>query len=101
MQQISVTELKSKMDANEDFLLLDVREPFEYQEYNIGAKLIPLIGIMSGNTDEISEWKEKEVVVHCKSGGRSSNACMALEAQGFKNVKNLQGGMIEWQATFG
>lgn len=101
MQEISVTELKSKIDNGDDFLLLDVREPYEYNEYNIQGRLIPLAGILAGDTEDIADWKEKEVVVHCRSGARSANAVMALESQGFLNVKNLAGGVMAWSANFG
>ncbi len=101
MQQITVDELKSKLNDKEDILLLDVREPSEYEEYNIEGKLIPLDQVINGELDDILEWKDKEVVVHCRSGVRSMNACMALEVQGFTNVKNLIGGVLAWAGTYG
>ncbi len=101
MQQITVDQLKEKMDNNEDFLLIDVREPQEYQEYNIDAKLIPLVQVTQGNTQDIEDWKDREIIVHCRSGARSMNACMALELQGFTNVSNLTGGILAWAAKYG
>jgi len=74
-----------------------VREPQEYAEFNIGAKLLPLGQVMSMQVDEIEDWKEDEVIVHCRSGKRSMQAGMMLETLGFKNVKNLEGGMMAWQ----
>ncbi len=100
MQQITVTELKAKMDQEVDFLLLDVREPEEYEAYNLKGLLLPLAGVLAGNLDPIEEWKDREVVVHCRSGARSMNACMVLEAQGFRNVKNLVGGVLAWAAAY-
>ncbi len=100
MQQITVKELKSMMDSEQDFLLLDVREPNEYTEYNIDGMLMPLAGILAGNVEAIIDWKDKEIVVHCRSGARSMNACMALESQGFRDVKNLVGGVLAWSAAF-
>ncbi len=99
MQQITATQLKEKMDNGDEFLLLDVREPSEYKEYNINGKLLPLGAILAGNIDEIEEWKEKEIVIHCRSGARSNNACMVLENMGFQNVNNLVGGVLAWAAT--
>ncbi|PCJ66534.1 MAG: NADH oxidase [Bacteroidetes bacterium] len=99
MTDITVEELKQKLDNKEDFLLIDVREDWEYQDFNIGAKLIPL-GTIQGSIDELDDWTDKEVVIHCKSGGRSAAAKDFMIKQGFKNVRNLLGGMIEWQAKF-
>ncbi|MBU3676636.1 MAG: rhodanese-like domain-containing protein, partial [Chitinophagaceae bacterium] len=71
MQTISVQELKKRLDAGEAIHILDVREPAEYADYNIGAHLLPLGQIMGGMIDDIEDWKDKEVVVHCRSGMRS------------------------------
>jgi rhodanese-related sulfurtransferase len=94
MKEISVQELKEKIDKGEDFQLIDVREDFEYQVSNLGGELIPLGGILI-ETDKIA--KDKEVVVMCRSGKRSAAAVMQLEAQGFTNVCNLYGGILAWQ----
>ena len=94
MKEISVQELKEKIDKGEDFQLIDVREDFEYQVSNLGGELIPLGGILI-ETDKIA--KDKEVVVMCRSGKRSAAAVMQLEAQGFTNVYNLYGGILAWQ----
>ncbi len=99
MQDITVEELKSKLDNKEDFLLIDVREEWEYQEFNVGARLIPL-GNLQGTIDDLDEWINKEVVVHCKSGARSAAAKNFMIQQGFTNVRNLLGGMVEWQTKF-
>jgi rhodanese-related sulfurtransferase len=97
MQNISVEELKSRMDAGEKINLIDCREPHEYAEFNIGAELIPLGKIQSMQIDEIEDLKEEEVIIHCRSGQRSMMACMFLDTLGFKNTKNLTGGMLAWQ----
>ncbi|MDB4174042.1 rhodanese-like domain-containing protein [Bacteroidia bacterium] len=100
MKDITVEELKQKIDNKEDFLLIDVREEWEYSEFNINGKLIPL-GTLQGAIDDIDdEWMDKEVVVHCKAGARSAAAKAFMVQQGFKNVRNLLGGMIDWQAKF-
>lgn len=98
MQTISVQELKQRLEAGEAIHILDVREPAEYADYNIGAHLLPLGQIMGGMIDDIEDWKDKEVVVHCRSGMRSMQACLMLEQMGFTNTKNLEGGIIAWQA---
>jgi rhodanese-related sulfurtransferase len=96
---INVFELKEKMDQKEDFLLLDVRESYEYDMYNIGAKLIPL-GFLINAISELEDYKDKEVVVHCRSGMRSATAKAMLNERGFTNVRNLIGGILAWQEAF-
>jgi rhodanese-related sulfurtransferase len=93
MKEISVQELKEKLDNGDDFQLVDVREDFEYEMSNLGGILIPLGGILI-ETDKID--KNKQVVVMCRSGKRSAVAIMQLEAQGFTNLYNLQGGITAW-----
>lgn len=95
MQEITVIELKNKMDKGEDFELIDVRQPDEYAFAKIpGAKLIPLGEIMR-RMDELDE--NKEIIVHCKMGGRSARAIEALQHAGFKgDLKNLKGGITAW-----
>jgi rhodanese-related sulfurtransferase len=97
MQDISVQELKARMDAGEQLNIIDVREPDEYAAFNIGAKLVPLGQIMSMQIDDLEDLKDEEVIVHCQAGGRSMQACMMMETMGFKNVKNVTGGMNAWQ----
>lgn len=91
--QMSVTELKQRLDKKDDLFVLDVREPFEYQIANLGAKLIPL-GELPNRLDELD--KNREIVVHCKTGGRSQRASELLAQNGFKNVWNLAGGITGW-----
>lgn len=93
MKQISVTELKSRMDNGDDIQVIDVREPNEYEICNIGAELIPMGEVMD-NLDKIS--RDKDVVMHCRSGGRSGQVVSVLEAQGFTNLMNLEGGILAW-----
>ncbi len=100
MQQITVEELKARIDAGEKLNIIDVREPHEYAEFNIGAALIPLGKIQTMQIDEIEDLKEEEVILHCRSGQRSMVACLFLETLGFKNTKNLAGGMLAWQEKF-
>ena len=100
MEDIYVQELKQRMDQGEDLIIIDVREPWEYEEFNIGALNVPLGQLPSALLDW-DEWKDREVVVHCKSGARSATAKALLTQQGFSSVRNLLGGMMEWQATYG
>ncbi|MDX1936430.1 MAG: rhodanese-like domain-containing protein, partial [Flavihumibacter sp.] len=86
MQTISVEALKARMDAGEELYILDVREPAEFEEFNIGAKLLPLGQVQAMQVDEIEDWKDKEVIIHCRSGKRSATACMFLETMGFNNT---------------
>lgn len=95
MEEINVDELKQKLDAKEDVFVLDVREQHEYELSNIGAELIPLDQI-SDRLDEIAQHKHKEVIVMCRSGGRSARACQVLSGEGFEKVKNLAGGINAW-----
>ena len=95
MQGITASELKTRLDAGEDIQLIDVRQPDEYAFAKIdGAKLIPLGEIMS-RMNELDE--TRDTVIHCKMGGRSARAIMALEQAGFKgNMINLLGGITAW-----
>ena len=97
MENITVEELKKRIDAGEKINLVDVREPHENADFNIGGTLIPLGNILSMQIDELEDLKEKEVICYCRSGNRSGQACMFLDAMGFKNTKNLTGGMLAWQ----
>ena len=101
MQLISVEELKARIDAGETLHLLDVREPFEHEDFNIGGVLLPLGKIQTLQTDDIEDWKDEEVICYCRSGNRSGQACLILEGAGFTNLKNLSGGMNAWQDRIG
>ena len=87
-------------DNGEKLNILDVREPYENTEFNIGGTLIPLGKIQSMQTEEIDNWKNEEVIIYCRSGNRSGQACMILQSAGFTNVRNLTGGMLEWRDKF-
>lgn len=100
MTTISIEELQNRLNAGEKLNILDVREPHENSEFNIGGLLLPLGQIQSMQLDEIENWKEDEVIVYCRSGNRSGQACLILAAAGFTNVKNLTGGMLHWREKF-
>jgi adenylyltransferase/sulfurtransferase len=93
--QISVKALKAKLDAKEDIFVLDVREPHEYPIANLGAPLIP-VGSLESRLGEIAAQKDREIVVHCRSGARSQKAALTLKNAGFTNVSNLTGGILAW-----
>ena len=93
--QISVEELKRKLDAKEDFFLLDVREPHEVPIANIGAPLIPL-GQLEQRLGELAAYKDREIVIHCRSGARSQKAALILKNAGFTHPENLAGGILAW-----
>lgn len=100
MENITAGELKARMDAGEKLHLIDVREPSENAEFNIGGILLPLGHIRNGDLGEIEALKAEEVICYCRSGNRSGQACLILEALGFSNTRNLVGGMLEWQKRF-
>jgi rhodanese-related sulfurtransferase len=97
MQLISVEQVKARLDAGESLHLIDVREPMEHAEFNIGGILLPLGKLRNMETDDIEDWKNQEVICYCRSGNRSGMACQMLEMAGFTDVKNLTGGMLAWQ----
>ena len=91
--EIQVEELKRRLDAGEDIFVLDVREPHEYQIANLGGYLIPL-GDLPNRVNELDT--SREIVAHCKMGGRSVKAVAFLKQAGFTKVKNLAGGITAW-----
>ena len=93
MKEITVKELKRKLDKQEDFQLIDVREEFEYEVSNINGENIPLGGLLL-EVEKIGT--DKPVIIHCRSGARSAAAVMQLEAQGFTELYNLKGGILAW-----
>jgi rhodanese-related sulfurtransferase len=97
MNTITAEEVKARLDAGETVHLLDVREPDERAVFNIGGIFLPLGHIQTMQTDEIDDLKNEEVIVYCRSGGRSGQACLILQTLGFTNVINLTGGMLNWQ----
>jgi rhodanese-related sulfurtransferase len=100
MKSMTVEELKAKMDSGEKINLIDVREPHEYEEANLGGRLVPLGKIQTMQVDELEDLKEEEVIIHCRSGKRSAMACQVLDMLGFKNTYNVEGGILAWQEKF-
>jgi rhodanese-related sulfurtransferase len=93
--QISVQELKRRLDAKENVFVLDVREPHEVPIANIGAPLIP-VGDLEKRIGELAAEKDRNIVVHCRSGARSQKAALILKNAGFTHVENLAGGILAW-----
>jgi adenylyltransferase/sulfurtransferase len=93
--QITVTELKRRIDAGEDLFILDVREPFEYQIANIGGKLIPQNEVPQ-RLGEID--RDREIIVHCKGGVRSQRIAEFLKQSGYSEVVNVAGGILAWSS---
>src|SRR5258706_4277761 len=94
--EIAPRELRARLDAGADLLLLDVREPVEAEIASIsGARLVPL-GQLEARLVELEPWRSRDVVVHCRTGGRSRRACELLRSKGFERVSNLAGGIEAW-----
>ena len=91
--QMTVQELKGRIDAGEDVQLIDVREPYEFQIAQIGGKLIPQNDVPQ-RLGEIDP--SREVIVHCRSGARSQRIAEFLKQQGYPRVANLAGGILAW-----
>lgn len=100
MTTTTTDAVKARLDAEEELNLLDVREPNEHAEFNIGGTLYPLGRLRTMDVEELEPLKEQEIIVYCRSGNRSGQACLILEQLGFTNIVNLAGGMLDWQAKF-
>jgi rhodanese-related sulfurtransferase len=92
---ITVEELKQRIESGEKINLIDVREDYEYEADNIGGQLIPL-GDLPHRLGEIEQLKDEEILVHCRSGKRSETAQRYMQSQGFTNVRNVIGGLLAY-----
>jgi rhodanese-related sulfurtransferase len=97
---ITNDEVKQRLEAGEKLHLIDVREPHENAEFNIGGILLPLGKVQTMQLEDIEELKDEELIIYCRSGNRSGQAALILQTMGFTNVKNLTGGMLGWQDKF-
>ncbi|MBK97578.1 MAG: NADH oxidase [Balneola sp.] len=96
MKEITVQQLKEKLiHKSENFMLIDVREDFEYAISNNGGEHIPLSNLQR-RVHTLNQ--DAEYAIICRAGGRSANACVFLEQEGFENVYNVKGGMKAWAA---
>jgi len=93
---ITVQELKERLDKGEKMNFYDVREEHEYEEDNLGATLMPL-GSLPDELEDLKAKKHEEIIVHCRSGARSANAQKYLIANGFSNVRNVTGGILAYR----
>jgi rhodanese-related sulfurtransferase len=93
---ITVSELKKRIESGENLNLFDVREDYEYEDDNIGAVLIPL-GELPHRIGEIEHLRDEEILVHCRSGKRSETAQRFMQSQGFTNVRNVIGGILAYR----
>ena len=97
MEDITVSELKERLDQGEKFHFIDVREDWEYEEDNLGADNIPL-GELAHQLSQLEKIKDEEIVIHCRSGARSGNAKKFMEMNGFSQVRNVLGGILAFRA---
>jgi rhodanese-related sulfurtransferase len=93
---ITVADLKKRLDSGETLTLIDVREEYEYDADNIGGQLVPL-GDLPHRLQEFEALKNEEVIVHCRSGKRSETAQRFMQSQGFTNVRNVIGGILAYR----
>ncbi|HEV7378870.1 MAG TPA: rhodanese-like domain-containing protein [Dyadobacter sp.] len=93
---ITVEELKERLEKGEDLHFYDVREEHEYEEDNLGATLIPLAELPD-HLDELESLKDEEIIIHCRSGARSGKAAAFLQSKGFTNTRNVLGGILAYR----
>ncbi len=93
---ITVEQLKELIEGENALNLFDVREEYEYEDDNLGAKLVPL-GEIPDRLVEFETLKGQDIYIHCRSGARSGNAKQFLIAQGFENVHNVLGGIMAYR----
>jgi rhodanese-related sulfurtransferase len=96
MEEITVQQLKEKIDHQDTFLLLDVRETFEYYISKIDNSTLIPVDELSSRMKEIDDHKDQEIIVMCRTGQRSAQAQKMLMDSGFRQVKNLKGGINTW-----
>lgn len=101
MENITVDEVKKRRDAGEQLHLVDVREPHEHADFNIGGTLLPLGRVQTMQIEELEDLKNDEIIFYCRTGNRSGQACLILDMMGFKKTRNLAGGIVEWEGKFG
>lgn len=100
MKDITVHELAERIRNQEELILIDVRESYERDEFNIGGELASLQSELPDKIASLKGKESEEIIVYCRSGNRSGMAKMMFEQAGFTKVRNLLGGMIAWQETY-
>lgn len=94
--EITVQELKHRLDTHEELILIDVREPYERELSHLGGRLAP-IGSIPQAIQDLFRQKDREIVVYCRTGNRSGMVVAFLRQQGFNRARNLRGGMTAWK----
>lgn len=94
MNSITVQELKQKIDNNEPYQLIDVREDYEFEAGHMNGEHIPM-GNIADSIDKIAT--DKPVIIQCRSGKRSASVIQFLESKGIENLHNLEGGILAWK----
>lgn len=94
---IFVTELSERLAKGEHPIMIDVREEHEWDMQHIDGIMKISLGNLPSSLDDLAPYKDQEVIMICRSGGRSGNACTILRNNGFTNVRNLTGGMLAWK----
>ncbi|MDP2176138.1 MAG: rhodanese-like domain-containing protein [Bacteroidota bacterium] len=95
MNDITAQELKERISHGDVLNIIDVREPYEYDEANINGTLVPL-GDLQARIDDFDDLIDQEIIIHCRSGARSSAAKAFMVQNGFTNVRNLIGGITAY-----
>lgn len=95
-KSISVIELRSRLASNEHLHLIDVRQPEEHEEFALANSLLIPLRELPERVGELEALKHEELIIYCRSGNRSNQACMFLELSGFTNVCHVAGGMLAW-----
>ena len=98
MARINVDELKRIIGSTEDYILIDVREPYEHEEFNIGGRNLPMGDIMNW-LPEFNTNGQTHAILYCKSGNRSMMVTAFLKYKGIANVSSLSGGLKAWKAS--
>ena len=98
-QDLNAKQFYEMIQKEKDVIILDVRTPQEYQEGHISNAINIPVQILGQQLDKLNKFKDKKILVYCRSGHRSAIASQILDRAGFKNVYNLKGGLFEWKAS--
>lgn len=95
---INVNELNERLLKGDKPVMIDVREPHEWDMQHLDGVIKISLGSLPSSLEDLAQYKDQEVVMICRSGGRSGQATNYLRSAGFANVRNLMGGMLAWKA---
>jgi len=96
LKEIDVVELRRRLDAGESVTLLDVRSDEEREAVHLPSSLHIPLDELEERIDELDDYRDQEIIIYCRSGNRSGQACMFLELLGFSQPVNLRGGLLNW-----